>query len=357
MPESATDGDMQQAIAHAVHEHNPIGLGFAEEWYLRATKATRVPVPQIQARNEPPLRFGEACMPVGLGIVGRAWQPRLRLAGTYDQQWLEGRHPGLPADFDFAYWNAAPADQQVIPHLDGDETITLSNLSPEAAATARDAAGNTLLSFVLPGHLPFVLVRFEDGRISTTYSSENQLIEIGLSRHCTDARLGNIQIFSPPKRSRLADTELEGVDVFHVIARSAFGELYVCGEKTGSSVSMNCVLHSVSAFENELKPKSKEDLDFSIRSLFACLEPDQFDLKDEDGQPLFERARSKLGPLEPHEIYGFQPAIVLGGSFLLENLVKVKANVHLTLLRMFGEPTFPFSGTDIEEWLDESDTQ
>jgi hypothetical protein len=37
--------------------------------------------------------------------------------------------------------------------------------------------------------------------------------------------------------------------------------------------------------------------------------------------------------------------------------VKVKANVHLTLLRMFGEPTFPFSGIDIEEWLDESDTQ
>lgn len=155
----------------------------------------------------------------------------------------------------------------------------------------------------------------------------------------------------------LADTELEGVDVFHVIARSAFGKLYVCGEKTGRSVSMNCVIHSVSAFENELKPKSKEDLDFSIRSLFACLEPAQLDLKDEDGQPLFERARSKLGPLDPHEIYGFQPAIVLGGSFLLENLVKVKANVHLTLLRMFGEPTFPFSGIDIEEWLDEADTQ
>ncbi|UWE15550.1 DUF2169 domain-containing protein [Herbaspirillum huttiense] len=130
LPESAPDGDMQKAIAHAVHEHNPIGLGFAEDWYLRATKTTRIPAPQIQALNHPPLRFGEACMPAGLGIVGRAWQPRLRLAGTYDPQWLEGRHPGLPADFDFAYWNAAPADQQVIPHLDGDETITLSNLCP-----------------------------------------------------------------------------------------------------------------------------------------------------------------------------------------------------------------------------------
>ena len=165
LPESAPDGDMQKTIAHAVHEHNPIGLGFAEDWYLRATKTTRIPAPQIQALNQPPLRFGEACMPAGLGIVGRAWQPRLRFAGTYDPQWLEGRHPGLPADFDFAYWNAAPADQQVIPHLDGDETITLSNLCPAGAATAPDAAGNALLTFALPGHLPFVLVRFEDGRI------------------------------------------------------------------------------------------------------------------------------------------------------------------------------------------------
>lgn len=43
------------------------------------------------------------------------------------------------------------------------------------------------------------------GSVSTTYSSENQLIEIGLSRLCTDARLENIQIFSPPKRSRLVE--------------------------------------------------------------------------------------------------------------------------------------------------------
>jgi hypothetical protein len=42
LPESAPDGDMQKAIAHAVYELNPIGLGFAEDWYLRATKTTRI---------------------------------------------------------------------------------------------------------------------------------------------------------------------------------------------------------------------------------------------------------------------------------------------------------------------------
>ncbi|QDD66156.1 hypothetical protein EJD96_19285 [Herbaspirillum seropedicae] len=43
------------------------------------------------------------------------------------------------------------------------------------------------------------------GSVSTTYSSENQLVEIGLSRRCTDARIENIQIFLPPKRSRLVE--------------------------------------------------------------------------------------------------------------------------------------------------------
>ncbi|WP_044529821.1 GAD-like domain-containing protein [Herbaspirillum sp. B65] len=150
----------------------------------------------------------------------------------------------------------------------------------------------------------------------------------------------------------LADTGLDEIDAFHVIARSAFGDLYVCGEKTGRSVTIDCVLNMVSALENELKEKTRADLDFSIRCFFAFSDPDRFEMKDENGQPLFERARSKLGPLEPHEIYGFEPAIVLGGKILLENLAKVNANVHLTILRQFAEPELPLSGIDIEKLLD-----
>ena len=55
---------------------------------------------------------------------------------------------------------------------------------------------------------------------------------------------------------------------------------------------------------------------------------------------------------EPHEIYGFEPAIVLGGKIRLENVVKVNANVHLTILRQFAEPSLPLSGIDIEKLLD-----
>jgi hypothetical protein len=54
--------------------------------------------------------------PVGFGVVGRAWAPRLIRAGTYDQAWLDQRWPNLPKDFDFGYWNEAPEDQQIPYH-------------------------------------------------------------------------------------------------------------------------------------------------------------------------------------------------------------------------------------------------
>ncbi len=150
----------------------------------------------------------------------------------------------------------------------------------------------------------------------------------------------------------LTDTGLDEIDAFHVIARTAFGELYLCGEKTGCSITIYCALNMVSALQNDLKEKSKEGQDFSVRFLFAYSKPPELDMEDENGEPLFERARSKLGPLEPHEIYGFEPAIVLGGKILLENLAKVNANVHLTILRQFAEPELPLAGIDIDKLLD-----
>jgi len=177
VPCAVADSDGEsEVIAHSVYEQNAVGRGFAERWYLHAANLTRVPAPQIEAPDEPVDRFDRAHTPQGFGVVARTWKPRLALAGTYDKQWREQRHPNLPLDFDFAYWNGAPADQQVIPHLNGDETVTLCNLCPEGAGTVRDASGNTCLSFALPGHLPFVLVRYKDGQIGELAAKLDTLI-------------------------------------------------------------------------------------------------------------------------------------------------------------------------------------
>jgi hypothetical protein len=114
--------------------------------------------------------------PLSRPPVGKGWLPRRNSAGTYGDRWLAERHPYLPADFAFEYWNSAPEDQQ-IPWLEGDEVIALYNLCPQAVVGARsDHSGNTLVRFALPGHEPLVLVRYVGGemqpwpaRIDTLY--------------------------------------------------------------------------------------------------------------------------------------------------------------------------------------------
>jgi len=148
----------------------------------------------------------------------------------------------------------------------------------------------------------------------------------------------------------LADTPIEQIDSFHAIARSAFGTLYLWGEKTGDSVSIACSINSIIALGSNLK-RTVDDPDFYTRTFFSNKSPSRCDIKDESGIPLFQRAIAKFGPLEPDEIYGFEPAIALGGNMRLENLTKLKLDVHLTILRQLASPTLPFSDIDIDKLL------
>ncbi|XXT24036.1 DUF2169 domain-containing protein [Sorangium sp. So ce429] len=155
---------------------NPVGRGWMESRYLGALSDAgapapdRVPAPQIErpdgrvtrlvVASHPPhaveapamaeLAEGYGVRPAGLGCVGRAWTPRLQRAGTYNDAWVQGRHPFLPDDFSFAYWNAAPDDQQ-IPHPGPGLRVELWNLArPELARDGR-------VAFELPPHRAFAL--------------------------------------------------------------------------------------------------------------------------------------------------------------------------------------------------------
>ena len=48
-------------------------------------------------------------------------QSRVKLAGTYDEKWLNDRFPILPEDFDSRFFNAAPEDQQLDDYRPGEE--------------------------------------------------------------------------------------------------------------------------------------------------------------------------------------------------------------------------------------------
>lgn len=148
----------------------------------------------------------------------------------------------------------------------------------------------------------------------------------------------------------LEDSPLEQIDAFHVIARSAFGHLYLWGEKTGSSVTISSGIHSIICLASNLKRKL-DDPDFDARLFFSSKSLEHVEYDDEFGTPLFKRALAKLGPLGPDEMYGFEPAVVLGGKMQLENLAKLNLDIHLTILRQLAAPRIPFSNIDLDKIL------
>lgn len=152
-------------LAHSVCEANPTGVGFIEPWYAAALNIKEYPAPRIESFAAPfsaavfkqmldgrQPKDSPALRPYGFGIIGRAWQPRRAKAGTYDKKWLAERHPYLPDDFDFNYWNGAPEDQQIAyPY---GLHIELENLTPDK-----------LLRVDLPHHRALLLLRMNNGSL------------------------------------------------------------------------------------------------------------------------------------------------------------------------------------------------
>ena len=178
----------RQPVAHAAWEVNPIGRGFATPWYLKATGVNSVPAPQIEdpecpitARHFADLLDGRlaaaeaARLSVGLGVRAKGHPERRRLAGTLDAAFAASP-AWLPADFDFAVWNAAPPDQQC-GFLNGDEVIELVNLcQPQTPGATCDRQGHTWLRLTLPGNLPFILTRFESGTLGEVATNLDTLL-------------------------------------------------------------------------------------------------------------------------------------------------------------------------------------
>jgi hypothetical protein len=77
-----------------------------------------------------------------------------------------------------------------------------------------------------------------------------------------------------------------------------------------------------------------EEFDTSVQSFFASKRPENNDF---DG--LFSPTLHELGPLQSDEMYGFVPAIALGGPGTLNTLQKVKSIEHLTFLSQLSPLT------------------
>jgi hypothetical protein len=136
-----------------VFDQNPVGLGFVGE--ESPSYPDEIGAPQIEAPDAPVTELGKEYPPEGLGPIARSWQPRLGLAGTFDEAWRRTRWPALPENFQFAHHNAAHPGLQYPGFVRGDEEVRLEGLSPDGS----------LLSY-LPGYRVGLLLRFEDGSMA-----------------------------------------------------------------------------------------------------------------------------------------------------------------------------------------------
>ncbi|MEW8307513.1 MAG: DUF2169 domain-containing protein [gamma proteobacterium symbiont of Ctena orbiculata] len=113
---------------HSVFMKNPVGKGYHRE--LSRSFVNGSPMPNTEELKRPVTMPNGTYTPMSFGPVGRSWVPRLQLAGTYDQNWHDNIFPLPPADFDSAYFQSAPVDQQ-IPYPQGGERVFLENLTEE----------------------------------------------------------------------------------------------------------------------------------------------------------------------------------------------------------------------------------
>lgn len=136
----------------------------------------------------------------------------------------------------------------------------------------------------------------------------------------------------------LEATPFKDEDDYHVVARTAFGALFVWGKKSGMRLQINAPHGLIFPDRDAAKRVRDTSEDFALQIFFECLTRESVDFADEQGKPLFKRTLKKLGPLENDEVYGFEPALGLGGKASLAGLRKLKIAPHLEILGGLGPP-------------------
>lgn len=137
-PEPVTEAPLRYELAYGgsaptdgepeFHAFNPVGMGLATDALLE--RDDPIPAPQIGDIAEFMADDVTAAMTVhGLGPIAKAWLPRRTGAGTFNDAWKATRHPRMPKDYSFAFWNAAPKRLQLEPYLSGGEQFILNGFS------------------------------------------------------------------------------------------------------------------------------------------------------------------------------------------------------------------------------------
>ena len=157
-------------------DSNPVGTGHRSV----AVRGEIAALPNLEDPSHLIMSHDETPRPVGFAPIPAAWKERRSKLGTYDGRWLRTRWPYFPEDFDWGYFQSAPAAQQ-LGYLRGDEPFeitgahadrpsldgSLPGLRMRGFAQRTAAAGGQI--FEVPLHLDTVHFDSDAGTVSLVW--------------------------------------------------------------------------------------------------------------------------------------------------------------------------------------------
>jgi len=136
----------------------------------------------------------------------------------------------------------------------------------------------------------------------------------------------------------LSKTPLRDRENYYVIARTAFGQLYVWGDKSHSDTIIDPHYCTILSSDIPNKKLTDEDKDRYLGIFFGTQDKVSQDFRDSNDKKLFKKAIKKLGHLEHDEMFTFSPALAAGGVADIKNLKKAKIIEQLAILSELDTP-------------------
>lgn len=133
-------------------ERNPVGKGTAP--VQDDSGKSLHPLPNIENPDRVIGSHKDRPDPAGFEPYPVDWPQRRRYTGTYDQVWLDTRWPFYPEDFNPAFFNTGPRDQQVKGYFKGGEEVEIVNMHPEEAVIRSRLPGDRIRFFLTRAKTP-----------------------------------------------------------------------------------------------------------------------------------------------------------------------------------------------------------
>jgi hypothetical protein len=127
---------------------------------------------------------------------------------------------------------------------------------------------------------------------------------------------------------------------YHVIGRTAYGKLYLWGEKTGDDLTIDTLSGLIYHTGDTVNYVEKGEAWKPIAAfLGGPPDRDYYDKEDNKDKPMFDRIHKKLGTLKYNEMYTAVPAPIFSGGISVKNAQKEDLYIQLSILRqMIDEP-------------------